>query len=283
MSPTSHSPGSFPKSTVIVGSAKPPPPIFVVRRHHVFGAIGFLLALITLYLFAYEPAYHGTLVIPVPRPLILANGDAARQPHDNIVQALNGALDGGADGMNVVGQLTSEGGLAVFLGDAYAGSFEDLVRSVNGRGLVLVELVAPGVARTGIEERAVEMIRKYDANLSVVLSSSNPLVLYRVKQIDPLVRTAWVVMDRQQDDAGYSPWILRLELIRRAARKLVPVDMLSINHRVNGAVIDRLISKGWPVLIWSPDTEADIRRAVARRPYGVISNQPLPARQLRGE
>jgi hypothetical protein len=52
---------------------------------------------------------------------------------------------------------------------------------------------------------------------------------------------------------------------------------------VDGDVIDRLIRKGWPTVIWAPDTEADIRRAMARRPYGVISNQPTLARQLRGE
>jgi glycerophosphoryl diester phosphodiesterase len=59
--------------------------------------------------------------------------------------------------------------------------------------------------------------------------------------------------------------------------------MLSINHQVDDAVIDRLIAKGWPAFIWTPDTEADIRRALAQQPYGVISDQPILARQLRGE
>jgi glycerophosphoryl diester phosphodiesterase len=147
----------------------------------------------------------------------------------------------------------------------------------------MVELRAPGSAPTGIEQRAVKIIRKYDAHLSVVLSSYNPLVLYRVKQIDPLVRTAFIFTDTEQDDAADLPWALRQEFVRRAIRKFVRYDMLSINHQVDDAAIDRLIAKGWPAFIWTPDTEADIRRALAKRPYGVISDQPILARQLRDE
>jgi hypothetical protein len=77
------------------------------------------------------------------------------------------------------------------------------------------------------------------------------------------------------------PWPLRQELLRRGIRKLVRPDLLSINHEVDEAVIDRLIAKGWPVFIWTPDGEADLGRALSKRPYGVISDQPIRAKQLR--
>jgi glycerophosphoryl diester phosphodiesterase len=79
------------------------------------------------------------------------------------------------------------------------------------------------------------------------------------------------------------PWFLRQEFIRRAVRKLVQPDLLSINHQVDEGVIDRLIAKGWPVFIWTPDEEADLRRAFAKRPYGVISDQPIRAKRIRDE
>jgi len=37
------------------------------------------------------------------------------------------------------------------------------------------------------------------------------------------------------------------------------------------------------VFIWTPDEEADLRRALAKRPYGVISDQPIRAKALRDE
>jgi glycerophosphoryl diester phosphodiesterase len=155
----------------------------------------------------------------------------------------------------------------------------------------MVELKVPGLAPTGIERRAVEVIQKYDAHLSVVLSSFNPLVLYRIKRLDRFVRTALIFMDtnwnaelRAEIKAGdlvNLPWPLRQEFIRRGLRKMVRPDLLSINHQVNDAVIDRLIAKGWPAFIWTPNNESDIGRALAKKPYGVISDRPILAKQLR--
>jgi glycerophosphoryl diester phosphodiesterase len=318
MTKTSYTPGVFNKSAVMVGSARPQPPRFVLRRRHVLRAMAAVLALMLIYLFGYEPAYHGTLVVRAPRPLIFAHRGFGDYGPDNSLYAVEHALEANMDGADLVAQLTSDGELVIFhdlsvdrltsgsgmvgektlkemlaldlgpeykadLTGAYVGRFEDFVRAVNRRGAIVVELRVPGPAPTGIEQRAVKIIRKYDAHLSVVLSSYNPLVLYRVKQIDPLVRTAFIFTDTEEGDAADLPWALRQEFVRRAIRKFVRYDMLSINHQVDEAVIDRLIAKGWPAFLWTPDTEAEIQRALAKRPYGVISDQPILARQLRGE
>jgi glycerophosphoryl diester phosphodiesterase len=247
---------------------------------------------------------------------------------DNSLYAVGRALEAGMDGVDVDGQftrdreliiyhdlsvdrLTSGSGkvrdktldqmLALDLGPkydsaitgAYVRTFEDFVRAVKGRGILMVELKVPGMAPTGIEQRAVEIIRRHDAHADVVLSSFNPLVLRRLKRLDPQVRTALIFMDTnwnpellaeiRPEDRVDLPWFLRQEFIRRAVRKLVTPDLLSINHQVDEEVIDRLIAKGWPVFIWTPDEEQDLRRAFAKKPYGVISDQPLRARRIRDE
>jgi glycerophosphoryl diester phosphodiesterase len=176
---------------------------------------------------------------------------------------------------------------------AYVQTFEDFVRTVKGRGILMVELKVPGAGATGIEERAVEVIRRYDAHADVVLSSFNPLVLRRLKRLDPQVRTAFIFMDTnwnaellaeiRPEDRVDLPLFLRQEFIRRAVRKLVKPDLLSINHEVDDGVIGRLIAKGWPAFIWTPDEAADMRRAFAKKPYGVITDQPLRARRIRDE
>ena len=107
----------------------------------------------------------------------------------------------------------------------------------------MVELKVPGSAPTGIEQRAVELIRRYDAHADVVLSSFNPLVLRRLKKLDPQVRTALIFMDTnwnpellaeiRPEDRVDLPWFLRQEWIRRAIRKMVKPDLLSINHEVD--------------------------------------------------
>jgi glycerophosphoryl diester phosphodiesterase len=285
-----------------------------------------LLALMLVYLFVYEPRYRGTLVVRAPQPLVFAHRGFGDHGPDNSLAAVQKALDVDMDGVDVDGQLTKDGELVIFhdlsvdrltsgtgrVGDktlkemlaldlgpkfqpgmtgANVHTFEDFVRAVKGRGILMVELKVPGLAPTGIERRAVEVIQKYDAHLSVVLSSFNPLVLYRIKRLDRFVRTALIFMDtnwnaelRAEIKAGdlvNLPWPLRQEFIRRGLRKIVRPDLLSINHQVNDAVIDRLIAKGWPAFIWTPNNESDIGRALAKKPYGVISDRPILAKQLR--
>src|SRR5919109_2564953 len=100
MSPTGYSPGSFTKNPVIVGSARPQPPRFVLRPRHVLGAVATVIALLGLYLFAYEPAYDGTLVVRAPRPLMLGNR-----------LTVDAALDAGLDGVSLRGRMNSRGDL----------------------------------------------------------------------------------------------------------------------------------------------------------------------------
>jgi glycerophosphoryl diester phosphodiesterase len=291
----------------------------------------FLLAAVTgfvLWLVLAEPAYPGRLVRPQPRTLVFAHRGFGDLAPDNSLYAVEKAMAAGMDGVDVDGQLTRDGELVIYhdlsvdrltsgsgkvrdktaaemlaldLGPAYDSTivgafvrrFEDFVVAVKGRGILMVELKVPGLAASGIEARAVDVIQRHQAHADVVLSSFNPFVLRRLKRLDPQVRTALIFMDTnwnaellaeiRPEDRVDLPWILRQEWIRRAIRKLVKPDLLSINHEVDRRVTDRLMAKGWPVFIWTIDDEADIRAALARRPWGIISDQPLRARMLRDE
>jgi glycerophosphoryl diester phosphodiesterase len=293
----------------------------------VLAAVALVLVLGAGYLFGYEPRYSATLVTPPSRPLVFAHRGFGEHAPDNSLYAVQRALEAGMDGVDVDGQLTRDGEVVIFhdlsvdrltsdtgrvsgktlnqmlaldLGPKFkpamrgapVRTFEDFVRAVKGRGILMVELKVPGLKPTGMEQRAVDIIRKHGAYQDVVLSSFNPVVLYRIKRLDPQVRTALIFMDTNWNpelvaeikpgDLVNLPWPLRQEFIRRAVRKIIQPDLLSINHQVDEAVVDRLIAKGWPSFIWTPDEEEDIRRALSKRPYGVISDQPIRARQLRG-
>ncbi len=294
---------------------------------YITGAAGLVLVVAAIYFFLYEPAYRGSLVTQPSRPLVFAHRGFGDLAPDNSLYAVERALEAGMDGVDVDGQLTSDGELIIFhdlsvdrlTGDtgrvanktlqemlaldlgakydstitgAYVHTFEDFVRTVKGRGILMVELKVTGLAPTGIEQRAVEIIQRHDAHEDVVLSSFNPFVLRRLKRLDPEVRTALIFMDTnwnaeliaeiKEGDLVDLPWVLRQEFIRRAFRKIVKPDMLSINHEVDEAVIDRLLAKGWPVFIWTPNDEEHIYAALAKQPYGVISDRPDLATELRG-
>jgi glycerophosphoryl diester phosphodiesterase len=297
------------------------------RRRRILAAIGLLLTLGAAYLFGYEPGYSGTLVAPPTHTLVFAHRGFGDLAPDNSLYAVKKALEAGMDGVDVDGQLTRDGEVVIFhdlsvdrltadtgrvqqktlkqmlaldlgpkfkpaLHGAPVRTFEEFVSTVKGRGILMVELKVPGARATGMERRAVEIIRKHGAQRDVVLSSFNPVVLYRIKRIDPEIRTALIFMDTNWNpelvaeikpgDLVNLPWPLRQEWIRRAVRKIVRPDLLSINIEVDESVTDRLIAKGWPAFLWVTNEEGEIRRALAKRPYGIISDQPVRAKQLRG-
>jgi len=306
------------------------PPILRTRRRKIFAAIAAVLVLAAGYCFGYEPRYRGALVTRPVRTLVFAHRGFGNFGPDNSLYAVEQALDVGMDGVDVDGQLTWDGEIVIFhdlsvdrltagtgrvrdktknemvaldLGPKYnpairganVRTFEDFVRAIKrrGRGILMVELKVPGLGASGIEARAVETIQRYNAHANVVLSSFNPLVLYRIKRLDPKVRTALIFMDTnwnpqllaeiKPEDRVDLPWMVRQEFIRRALRKVIKPDLLSINHEVDPAVTNRLIAKGWPVFIWTVNETPDIRLALDKRPYGVISDQPIRAKQLRDQ
>jgi glycerophosphoryl diester phosphodiesterase len=299
------------------------------RRRTILGAIGAVLLVAVLYVFGCEPRYGGRLVTlpPGARPLIFAHRGFGDLGPDNSLYAVERALAAGMDGVDVDGQSSKDGELVIFhdlsvdrltaatgrvrdltrdqllaldLGPKFdprivgatVRTFEDFVIATKGRGILMVELKVPGLGATGIEARAVEIIQRHNAHANVVLSSFNPIVLRRLKRLDPNIRTALIFMDTnwnpellaeiKPEDRVDLPWMVRQEWIRRGLRKLIKPDLLSINHEVDPAVTRRLLAKGWPVFIWTPNDSAHIRRAFDFKPYGVISDQPLLARQLRG-
>jgi len=299
----------------------------MLRKRRIAVALLVLLGLAGVYVFGCEPRYAGRLVTRPPRPLIFAHRGFGVHGPDNSLYAAEHAFAAGMDGVDVDGQSTADSQIVIFhdlsvdrltagtgrvrdltlaqmlaldLGPKYdpnlrgatVHTFEDFVIAAKGRGILMVELKVPGLGATGIEARAVEIIRRHDAYDYVVLSSFNPFVLRRIKRLDPRVRTAFIFMDTnwnpellaeiKPEDRVDLPWMVRQEWIRRALRKFIKPDLLSINHAVDPAVTERLIAKGWPVFIWTPNDDEGLRRALARHPYGVISDQPVRARELRG-
>ena len=172
---------------------------------------------------------------------------------------------------------------------AFVAPFEEFVEQSGGKGILMVELKVPSASPTGIEQEAVRIIRDHSARDRVFLSSFNPVVLNRLKQIDPGIRTVLIFMDTnwnaellkeiKKGDLVDLPWFLRRELTRRAIRKFIRPDYLSVNHEVAESTIDRLLARGWPIFLWTPDRPEDIARAVAKHPYGIISDEPYRARE----
>jgi hypothetical protein len=119
------------------------------------------------------------------------------------------------------------------------------------------------------------------------------MVLRRLKRLEPRVRTVFIFMDTgwdpervaatREEDRVALPWYLQNEVTRRAIRNLIRPDALSINRGVDEATIESLMQKGYPVFLWPVNDEAEIAWALATRPYGLVSDEPVTARAMRDQ
>jgi glycerophosphoryl diester phosphodiesterase len=157
----------------------------------------------------------------------------------------------------------------------------------------MVELKVPAASDTGIERRVNDIIAQYDAYSRVYISSFNPVVLYRLKKIDPRIQTVFIftdsgwdptrVAETKEEDRVSLPWYLQHEWTRTAIRKIIKPDAVSVNYQVDAAVVEKLIAKGYPVFLWPVNNEGQITQALSHSPYGLVTDEPPLAKKLRDQ
>ncbi|MEK6894262.1 MAG: glycerophosphodiester phosphodiesterase family protein [Nanoarchaeota archaeon] len=295
------------------------------RKRLIWTILLSILVIFLGYFFLYEPRYSGEIAIPEESLVIAHRGFGVHAP-DNSLAGAKLALNNGMDGIDVDGQMTSDGELIIFhdltlgrltnstgrvsdktlnemlqldlgprfnesFNGSYVATFEDFLTAINGSAIYMVELKVATASETGIEKRAAEIIKKHNAYDWVYLSSFNPIVLYRLNKIDPKINTVFIFMDTNWNkellaevEEGVRvdlPWFLRQEPIRMAIRKIIKPDLLSVNYRVNENTVDKLLRKGYPIFLWSPNNQSDIQDNLEKSPYGLITDQPLMGKELR--
>jgi glycerophosphoryl diester phosphodiesterase len=293
----------------------------------VLGTIIAVLICVVAFLCLYEPHYNGLIKMP-SQTLVFSHRGFGDYAPDNSLIAAETAMKNGLDGVDMDAQLTSDKEIVIFhdlsvdrlttstgrvtsktlkemesldqgikfgkgFKDVFVKTFEDYVNNITDKGILMVELKVTGTEKTGIEERAAEIIKKHNTYDKVYLSSFNPIVLYRLKKIDPKIHTVFIFMDTNWNaellkeikpgDEVNLPWFLRNELTRRLIRNIIKPDALSVNNEVKESTINTLIAKGYPIFLWTVDSENRIHWALDKKPYGIISNEPLLAKKLRDE
>jgi len=284
-----------------------------------------LIIIFFLWFLFYEGKYSG-LQEPWDETLIISHRGFGNHAPDNSLAGAKLSIENNMDGIDVDGQLSKDGELVIFhdlsvdrltdstgrvgsktldelkeldlgpyFSESFTGSyvttFEEFLTTMQGNGIFMVELKVPSTKETGIEKRAAEIIQKHNAHDFVLLSSFNPIVLHRLKKIDPEIRTVLIFMDTNWNpellkeikpgDEVNLPWILRQEPIRRGIRKLINPDYLSVNIEVDEKTIDAVMDLGYPIFLWTPNQEDLILKALNKKPFGVITDEPILTKSLK--
>ncbi len=173
-----------------------------------------------------------------------------------------------------------------FAGERIA-TFADFVDVVIPHGYLMTELKVATARDTGIEQKVIDVLAQRDAFDRVYISSFNPVVIARLERLDPRVHTVFIFQDSGWDPARVAatsesdrvalPWYLQTEWTRRAIRKIIKPDALSINERVDADTITTLQNAGWPIFLWSLNTVPSLQWGMEHPGTVIITDEPTLA------
>lgn len=229
-----------------------------------------------------------------PPPLVYAHRGASADHPENTIAAFHGALEQGADRVELDVRLTSDRGLVVHHDPMYPDGRVVWDTPVDQRPAHAVDLDAALDACAGmgvnveiknshgdlggdhvphdltVVDLVLEVLaRRRDEGRDgyVEISSFDVVTLERVRELDPDVPTAQLGFDQFADPAVLS--------------RLADIGHVAVNPWdpfVDPALIERCGALGLGVNAWTVDDEERIRQLASLGVSGIITNRPAAAR-----
>ena len=213
--------------------------------------------------------------------VIIGHRGAKGHP-ENTLPSFEGALEQGADGVELDVRLSGDGQLIVVHSPVVRGllvkstPFEKFRDLGNGYQIPLLEQVLQSLAgRTfldielkeiGFEHQAIEMIKQHAEIKNVMISGLNTDVLNKVHEVQPDIQLGFIYNRTQHEESRHnSPIDYVIPQFRLASREL----------------IEDVHDEDLEVFAWTVNSEREMRRLLALGVDGIITDEPgLLARVL---
>jgi len=239
------------------------------------------------------------------RPLIFAHRGASAYAPENTLASFRLAAELGADGIELDTKLSSDGVAMVMhdqtvdrttngkgpiskltadalhnldAGSHFSSEFKgepvptlaEVFEAVGTRVYINVELTNYASPLDALPARVADLIRKHSLIDRVIISSFHPLNLIRFRKLLPSVPLALLA---QQGKAG--GWA------RSWVGDLFPHNALHPYFSdVDATLVERVHRGGNKVNVWTVNNEADIRRLLACKVDGIITDDPILAKKV---
>lgn len=248
-------------------------------------------------------AMNADTILPrFPRPLLFAHRGCSAAAPENTLAAFREARAQGIPGIELDIHLAENGELLVIHDDdlerttGFKGSVEttpfETIRQLDAGGWKGEEFRGEGVPTlrevfellgssvyydielksrvhgpSGMEAPLLNLIREFQLNDQVLISSFNPLALKAIKAADPAIPTAVIYCSSKE-----LPWYLR----RGEGRWLCGCEIIKPEHIKVNAIsswFNRRLT-GRPILPWTVDDREEGKRLLDAGCLGLISNDP---------
>ncbi len=241
------------------------------------------------------------------KPLVLGHRGASAYAPENTLTAFNLAFELGADGVELDVTLTRDGVPVIIHDDNVdrttdgrgaiksmtleevkrldAGAWFDAkfrgekiptlaeaLESTRGRGIVNIELKSTTLQTDGLEAAVAKVIEDTRAGDRVLISSFNPIALYRMSILNSRLPRGLLYAD---DQALY----LRRAWLRPIAR---PSALHPIWKMIDARFVKWARGKGYKINTWTVDDPEEMRRLIALGIDAIMTNKPDVLRKVVG-
>ncbi len=233
------------------------------------------------------------------RPLNLGHRGARSLAPENTLAGMKAGMAAGADGVEFDVQRTSDGHLVVFhdddlkricgvggrvvtstlaqlreldagrhFGPQFAGepipTLDEVIESLPGSAFLNIEAKRFRFRSDGLEGGIVEAIRRHNLLGRCIVSSFNPVLLWRMGRMNRSVPLGLL----------YAP-DLPVGLNRGWQRHLLRLAALHPHHeQVTTKLMQQVRARGWQVNTWTVNEPAEMRRLIGLKVDGIITDRP---------
>lgn len=127
-----------------------------------------------------------------------------------------------------------------------------------------VEIKSTGLKSDGIEANLAKLIRKFDCQKKILVSSFNPLNIYRIKRLLPKIRIGYLI------EPKFSSARFHLRTIRWLKPDTLNLHPALLNNDATKAYFDL----GIPLWMWAVDTKRDWQYWLKKRVQAIITDHP---------
>lgn len=143
-------------------------------------------------------------------------------------------------------------------------SLSEVLDYCKGKALLNIEIKTNGLPKDHIEARLVKMVKDHRVEEQTIISSFNPVIIRRIKKIDPDLLTGYLI------DKKFTVRKFEVPLTKLSGARAVHLEQSLVKEKL----IARMKRLGYFCVVWSVNDPQTMRRFVAMGVHAIISDKP---------
>jgi len=149
-------------------------------------------------------------------------------------------------------------------------TLEEVFELTEGRVLVNVEIKTNGLPKNHLEQKVVDLVRRYGLEKRVIVSSFNPIVIRRIRKIDDGIVTGYLI------DKNFTVRNSEIPLSRFAGAHALHLEQSLARPKL----VRKILDLGLGLVVWSVNQPEKMKAFIELGVHAIITDRPEELQKL---